>query len=165
MRCVKNSIVAAALLVLCGTPAAAETVRPESTLSADQRIAIVESWYVTNNYDLLADDLDWRHAPGFFGGETLSTKTQVRDQLVPFYFESFANISVEIDRIEASPQSVFSFGTYLLTPRNTETVHRAPFVHVWTVNADGQLDSLVQYADTLLITLALSDARVLANRE
>ena len=130
-------------------------------LSVEQRIDIVQEWYATRDYSMLADELDWRHAPGFFGGETLTTREQVEEDLAPFYFAMFESIAVEIDRVEASEQSVFSFGTYVFTPRNSSTVHRAPFIHVWTVNADGQLDTLVQYADTYLINRALADARVL----
>ena len=155
---VSSVAVAAAFLA---TPAFGQT--QEQQLSFDERIEIVEQWYATRDYSMLADELDWRHAPGFFGGETLTTRAQVEDQLAPFYFEMFDNIAVEIEKVEASEQSVFSFGTYVFTPRNTDTIHRAPFIHVWTINGHGKLDTLVQYADTYLINRALSDARVLSS--
>lgn len=145
--------------VILTTPALATA--QERQLSFDERIEIVEQWYATRDYSMLADELDWRHAPGFFGGETLTTRAQVEEQLAPFYFEMFDNIEVDIEKVEASEQSVFSFGTYVFTPRNADTIHRAPFIHVWTINAEGQLETLVQYADTYLINRALSDARVL----
>lgn len=134
----------------------------DSGLTTEERISIIETWYETMDYDMVADEVEWTHAEGFFGGETLTTRKEVEEQLGPFYYEMFDDIKVDIEKVEASPQSVFSFGTYNLTPRNSTTVHKAPFIHVWTVNADGKLDSLVQYADTQLINLALSDARVLA---
>ncbi|MFQ6553802.1 hypothetical protein AAD018_015800 [Aestuariibius insulae] len=110
---------------------------------------------------MLTEKLDWRHAPGFFGGEVLTTRAQVEEQLAPFYFEVFDHIFVEIDRIEVSNASVFSFGTYVITPKNSSEEVRAPFLHVWTVDADGGLSDLVQYADTLLISQALASGRVL----
>ena len=132
-----------------------------ATAEAQQRIDLVAEWYRTRDYTLLAETLDWRHAPGFFGGERLTSRAQVESQLVPFYSQVFDNIEVEIERIEAGQQAVFSMGTYLLTPKNSTQVYRAPFIHVWTVNDDGQLSGLVQYADTQLISDALEGARVL----
>lgn len=157
----KRTLVSGVAAVILATPALA--IVQERQLSADERIETVEQWYATRDYSMLADELDWRHAPGFFGGETLTTRAQVEEQLAPFYFEMFDNIAVKIEKVEASEQSVFSFGTYVFTPRNTDTIHRAPFIHVWTVDADGKLDTLVQYADTYLINRALSDARVLTS--
>ena len=110
---------------------------------------------------MLADTLDWRHAPGFFGGEQLTTRAQVENELSPFYFDVFDNIEVEIERIEAGQSSVFSIGTYVLTPKNSTQTYRAPFVHVWTLDSAGKLVGLVQYADTLIISQALAGARVL----
>ncbi|MET1416703.1 hypothetical protein ABVF61_30845 [Roseibium sp. HPY-6] len=147
----------ALLLFLC----LPETTKADQMLSTKDRISLVQTWYQTMNYDLLADELDWRHAPGFFGGEILTSRDQVEKQLAPFYFQVFDNISVEIDRIEASEASVFSFGTYVLTPKNSSKVTRAPFLHVWRVNEEGRLAGLVQYADTLLINDALRSGRVL----
>lgn len=155
------------LLLLSGlaisTPVVAQNMgSTENSLSAGERIAILERWYVSMHYDMLADEIDWRHAPGFFGGERLTSRAQVEEDLGPFYLEVFDDIRVEIEKIEASEQSVFSFGTYVLTPRNSAREHRAPFLHVWTVGPDGKLTGLRQYADTLLISQALSDGRVLA---
>lgn len=151
-----TALIASALSV--SAPAHAH---PDDMSDAD-RITLLETWYETMDYDMLADEVDWTHASGFFGGETLTTREQVKEQLGPFYFEMFDNIEVDIEKIEVSDESVFSFGTYNLTPRNTDEVHEAKFIHVWTIDNDGEIDSLVQYADTALIDRALADARVLS---
>ncbi|MFQ6552547.1 nuclear transport factor 2 family protein [Aestuariibius insulae] len=143
------------LLAVSATPAIAQD------LTTEERRALVETWYETMDYDMLADELEWVHASGFFGGETLTTRAQVEEQLTPFYFEVFDDIAVDIHRVEVGESSVFSFGTYNLTPKNSTEVHTANFVHVWTIDDDGRLDGLVQYADTWSINLALADGRVL----
>lgn len=61
-------------------------------------IATLERWYATRDYKMLAEKLDWRHAPGFFGGEVLTSPAQVENQLMPFYSMVFDKIEVEIDR-------------------------------------------------------------------
>ena len=155
----RATVFAGALATAHAGMASAEVVGQE--LDAEERIRIVATWYQSRDYNMLADDLDWRHAPGFFGGETLTRPSEVEIQLVSFYAEVFDNIAVEIDRIEAGQQSVFSVGTYILTPKNSDETVRAPFIHVWTINEDGELSGLVQYADTLLISQALVGARVL----
>ena len=158
----RTVLLAGALATAHAGMASADAAEPE--LSAEQRIEIVATWYQSRDYNMLADDLDWQHAPGFFGGETLTRPSDVEIQLVSFYAEVFDNIAVEIDRIEAGQESVFSIGTYILTPRNNDETVRAPFIHVWTINEDGELSGLVQYADTLLISQALVGARVLVGR-
>ena len=154
--------------VLTSSAIGQEPVTPEPpsptapmTMDPQQRIEIVSRWYSTRDYTMLTDTLDWHHAPGFFGGEQLTTRAQVENELLPFYLDVFDNIEVEIDRIEAGQSSVFSIGTYVLTPKNSPQTYRAPFVHVWTLDSAGKLAGLVQYADTLIISQALAGARVL----
>ncbi len=161
----RKGVVPLATLAIAGLVAGTTgTSRAQSAegLSPADRIAIVERWYATMDYAMLADEIAWTHAPGFFGGETLTSPAEVEEQLTPFYFEVFDDIAVDIEKVEASDASVFSFGTYNLTPKNSDEVHLAPFVHVWTVGLDGRLTGLVQYADTLLISQALTAGRVLA---
>ena len=157
-----KNLAAAGITILLSTKLGSPTIAME-TSEFQQRIDIVAEWYETRDYEMLAEELDWQHAPGFFGGETLTARTQVETDLTAFYFDVFDNIEVEIQRIEASDSSVFSFGTYLLTPKNSTNVFEAPFIHVWTIDENGRLAGLVQYADTQIIANATAGARVLSN--
>ena len=51
-------------LAIVGHPAA-QSADGAATPSASERIAILGQWYSTRDYGMLADELDWRHAPGF----------------------------------------------------------------------------------------------------
>lgn len=116
---------------------------------------IVNDWYATSDFTLLAEDVRWRVLDRWPAGGIYVGRSAVEEQFFPRVRGLFSEYGVAVDQIFAVDDSlVLAFGAHQGRVMRSGDLFVARSAHIWTARG-GPITSFEQIAGTAVVQEAL----------